>query len=69
MAEFSDAADAALNGIAASGGLVEEYQQDDIRVRRGAVEGQVKAAAMLAGLASRRSRGLLRVVKIQEPSE
>jgi len=52
-------------------GLVEEYEvsKDKRRVRRGSVASQIDALARLEGLAARRSGGMFRVAKMQEPTD
>lgn len=69
MADYSTAASNATDALnaATSGGMVEEYEVGGRRVKRGRVTDQVKAAAMLNGLANRQSGGMLRAAKFQEP--
>jgi hypothetical protein len=57
MADYSAAASAASDAIAdAAEGLIEEYEirANGRRVKRGRIPDQIKAAALLEGLASRR---------------
>ena len=51
--------------------VVEEYETGNgkVRVKRGKLADQVKALALLDGLASRGTSGLLRLGKFQEPSD
>lgn len=69
MADYSTAAtnaQTALESAVAAGG-VEEYQIGDRRVKRAAVEMQVKNLAMLNGLAARAARGgVCTLAKLQE---
>lgn len=69
MADFTNAKNALENDIGE--GLVEEYQISNTgrRVKRGALSEQVKALAMLGGLIDRSTNGVLRVGKLQEPSD
>ncbi|MEQ8636902.1 hypothetical protein [Gimesia maris] len=69
MADYTTpqtAIEAALNN-----GLVEEYEarNDSVRVKRGTAASQIDALARLEGLAARRSGGMFRVAKMQEPTD
>lgn len=69
MADYSTAsanAEAALNDTT-SGGMVEEYQIGNRRVKRGKAADQVAAALLLEGIAARRGSGVFRVVKPKAP--
>ena len=70
MADYSTSssnANDALNN-ATDAGMVEEYQVGNRRVKRGKLIDQVKSAALLEGLAARRSNGgAFRVAKFTEP--
>lgn len=69
MPDYSTAASNAADALdaATSGGMVEEYEIGGRRVKRGKVTDQVKALAMLNGLANRQSGGMLRLAKFQAP--
>lgn len=70
MADYSTASSNAQDSLAnaADGGMVEEYQVGNRRVRRGRQTEQIKGAALLEGLAARRSAGgLFRLAKFTEP--
>ncbi len=71
MADYSTSSANAVTALnnALSGGMVEEYEVGPARerVKRGSVVSQVKAAAMLEGLAARRSQGLCSLAKFTEP--
>ena len=71
MADYSTASDNAGDALeTAAEGLVEEYEirTNGRRVKRGRVIDQVQAAAMLEGLAARRSRNaLFNVAKFKSP--
>lgn len=69
MADFSDAADAAAEGLAE--GLIEDYEvrNNGRRVRRGDPLRQVQAAAMLEGLAARRAGSIFKLAKFTEPRD
>lgn len=72
LADYSSAASSAATALsnAVDGGLVEEYQHGQIRVRRGSVKSQIAAAALLEGLAARRANGgLLHLAKHQEATD
>ena len=70
MSDYSTAssnADDALDN--AADGFVEEYEISSRgrRVKRGRLPDQVKTAALLEGLAARRSGGLFRLAKPRNP--
>jgi hypothetical protein len=70
MADYSTAAgndSDALND--ASEGLIEEYEirTNGRRVKRGRIPDQVQAAALLEGLAARRSGGIFSVSRMRNP--
>lgn len=69
MTDYSTA-QTALN-TAINEDLVEEYEirKDGRRVKRGSVKSQIEASVMLEGLVARRSGGMFRVAKMQEPSD
>lgn len=74
MTDYSDAASSAGDALsdAADGGMVEEYEirsgAGSRKVKRGKVVDQIKGAALLEGLAARRSAGgLFRVSKRRHP--
>ena len=70
MSDLSQAAQAAVNSLAAStaGGFVEEYQvgNGQRRVRRGMLADQVNAAIKLDAIAARRSSGLFGLARFRE---
>jgi hypothetical protein len=68
MGDYSTSAAAALAALnnSTDGGFVEEYRIGPEHVKRGKLVDQIKAAAMLEGLAARRSRGLHNVAKFTE---
>jgi len=70
MANYTNAQTALDSAMAND--LVEEYEigNGKRKVKRGSVLTQVNALARLEGMASRRSSGsMLRLAKLQEPSE
>lgn len=69
MADYTTAESNAQDALedATGAGMVEEYQVGNRRVRRGRLIDQVKTAAMLEGLAARRSSGLFRLAKPRDP--
>lgn len=73
MADYSTASQNAQDALdnSTEGGLVEEYEvgPNSSRVKRGSPADQVKAAAMLEGLAARRSGGLVRLTKFRQPRQ
>ena len=70
MADYSTASTNAQDALEdAAEGLIEEYEirTNGRRVKRGRVQDQVQAAAMLEGLAARRSRGIFSLAKFKNP--
>lgn len=71
MTDYSDAAASAADALDnASEGLIEEYEirSNGRRVKRGKAADQIKAAAMLQGLAHRQSSGAIcNVAKFANP--
>lgn len=70
MADYSTASENAQDALEdAAEGLIEEYEirTNGRRVKRGRVQDQVQAAAMLEGLAARRSRGIFTLGKFKNP--
>lgn len=70
MADYSDAASNANDALTTSSdGLIEEYEirANGRRVKRGRPEDQIKAAALLEGLAARRGgRAICNVAKFKD---
>lgn len=69
MSDYDSASDAVASSLGE--GLIEEYEiaPNKRRVKRGAVQGQVQAAAMLEGLAARRAAGgIFNVAKTKDTS-
>ena len=70
MADYSTAAQNASDALTdVAEGLVEEYEirTNGRRVKRGRVQDQIQAAALLEGLAARRSGGLFTLAKMKNP--
>jgi hypothetical protein len=70
MADYSTAAGNASDALNdASEGLIEEYEirTNGWRVKRGRIPDQVQAAALLEGLAARRSGGIFSVSRMRNP--
>jgi hypothetical protein len=70
MADYSTAASNAESALDdAAEGLIEEYEirTNGRRVKRGRVPDQVKAMAILEGLAARRSGGLFHLANPENP--
>lgn len=69
MTDYSNA-QSALNS-ALTNDVVEEYEisKDGRRVKRGSLKSQIEAATLLEGLVNRRSNGMFRVAKMQEPTD
>jgi hypothetical protein len=70
MTDYSTAAANAADALNdAADGLVEEYEirTNGRRVKRGRVQDQVQAAALLEGLAARRASGLFFLAKPKNP--
>lgn len=72
MADYSSASSNAEDALAnAAEGLVEEYEigPNRRRVKRGKLQDQVQAAALLEGLAARRAGGgIFKLAKPRNPS-
>jgi hypothetical protein len=70
MTDYSTAATNASDALEdVAEGLIEEYEirSNGRRVKRGRVIDQIKAAALLDGLASRQSHGLFRLARFKDP--
>lgn len=70
MADYSEAADNALNALTTSSdGLIEEYEirKDGRRVKRGKLSDQMELINKMQGMAARQSKGIFSLAKPKNP--